>query len=68
MRFIKQTNGTYVAYMTNGMAILTPNKHNSARWDIVVGENDEIVYQHINAPSLTAAIKIAGGEAAYAVV
>ena len=68
MRFLKQTNGTYVAYFTNGMSVLTPNKHNKDRWDIVVAEDDEIVYEHSNAPSLTVAIKIAGGEAAYAVV
>lgn len=62
MRFLKQTNGTYVAYMTNGMTVLTPNKHDSSRFDILIKEEERVVYLHPNAPSLNAAMFIAGGK------
>lgn len=68
MKFIKQTSGVYVAYFTNGMATLSPNKNNSTRYDILISEHEVVTYKHINAPSLKAAMNIAGASSYIALV
>ena len=54
MKYLKQTDGTYIAYFTNGMITIRPGLKGG--WNLRVGYNDVLVSAWNNAPSLEMAV------------